>query len=210
MKADLVTNIDFRSSADTTLVGTTRTFEAARDLLDDVQNIWRPGANAQLISRYDYASDGLARRSSVVNSGAAFGGTGNERLSLWQYNPRNELTLSDRHQGSNPAAPGAAVSAEHFSYAYDAILDTVARLQRQVGSRTTYTPGTLAPPAYGRNELNQYFTPARTVGLRKHAAAVLSDKMIGIHGISRSERRARGRNARFRLRSGWQFLYDGR
>ena len=98
----------------------------------------------------------------MVNSGAAFGGTGNERLSLWQYNPRNELMLSDRHQGTNPDAPGAAVAAEHFSFGFDAILDTVARRQGQVGNRTTYTPGTLAPLTYGRDELNQYIAADRT------------------------------------------------
>ena len=144
--SDLVTRIDFRRDENTTLLATSRAFEPLRDVLDDVQNVWRPGASGQLVSRYDYASDGLGRRSSVVNSGSAFGGTGSERLTLWGYDDRNELTLSDRRTGSDPNTPGPAIAAEHFSYAYDAI-----------GNRATYVEGVPATTTYLTNGANEYF-----------------------------------------------------
>src|SRR5690606_40372663 len=56
---------------------------------------------------HDYRYDGLGRRTDVVYSGAAFGGSGNEQLDLWAYNNRNELTGVNRHAGSNPDLPGA-------------------------------------------------------------------------------------------------------
>ncbi|MFH1746608.1 MAG: hypothetical protein ABIG44_06120 [Planctomycetota bacterium] len=57
------------------------------------------------ISNYTYVNDDLARRQSVVNSGAAFSGTGNEHLSIWSYNDRNELTGSVRYADDDSESP---------------------------------------------------------------------------------------------------------
>lgn len=54
-------------------------------------------------STYTYGYDELGRRKSVVYTGTAFA---QNHLFKWGYNTRSELTMADRHQGTNPDTPG--------------------------------------------------------------------------------------------------------
>ncbi|MFH1748138.1 MAG: hypothetical protein ABIG44_13965 [Planctomycetota bacterium] len=94
----------------------------------------------------------------MVNSGAAFGGTGNEHLSIWSYNDRNELTGSARYADDDPIDPENPVDDEQFSYTYDHTLDTAERRQGQVGNRTESEVGVQSTTTtdYEANSLNQY------------------------------------------------------
>ncbi|GBC63469.1 hypothetical protein DENIS_4463 [Desulfonema ishimotonii] len=89
------------------------------------------------MSRYD----GLGRRESVENSGAAFAQT---RHNIYAYNDRNELTGSERKAGS-VGAPTAVVDAEGRLYEYDPI-----------GNRINSAGGTDPQVTYARNAVNQY------------------------------------------------------
>ncbi|MFH1748187.1 MAG: hypothetical protein ABIG44_14225 [Planctomycetota bacterium] len=53
----------------------------------------------------------------MVNSGTAFGGTGNEHLSIWSYNDRNELTGAARYADDDPVTPENPVDDEQFGQA---------------------------------------------------------------------------------------------
>ncbi|GBC63863.1 RHS repeat-associated core domain-containing pro tein [Desulfonema ishimotonii] len=89
------------------------------------------------MSRYD----GLGRRKSVGNSGAAFAQI---RHNIYAYNDRNELTGSERKAGT-VAAPAAVVDAEGRLYEYDPI-----------GNRINSAGGTDPQVTYARNAVNQY------------------------------------------------------
>ena len=84
-----------------------RTFEAHRDLVKDVQNIW--DANNVTISRYDYdpndatgyAADNLGRRAGLQYSGLAFGAG---KSWAFEHDACNELASA-----TSRAAPPAAI-----------------------------------------------------------------------------------------------------
>jgi len=62
---DYVTGVDFRSDETITLVRTTRQYETSRDLLDYIENIWRPeDQSPATISKYDYTTDPRGRAAS--------------------------------------------------------------------------------------------------------------------------------------------------
>jgi len=134
---DFVQEIAFRNDNPNPLAKTVRQFENTRDLVDYVEHVWRPGdPNQATISKYDYTSDSLARRTNVQYSGVAFGSPSPPISQTLGYNDRNELTGSTR--AGHPAFP--------FVYLYDPI-----------GNRLTMVEN--APPEttnYERNSLNQY------------------------------------------------------
>jgi RHS repeat-associated protein len=116
---------------------TTYTYEPKRNVKTSVENRF----DGSLISRYDYAYDNLGRRTSVLNSGAAFA---TNAFNLYDYNSRNELTESKRYRGSNISDTGIPVNEEYRSYDYDSI-----------GNREDATVGTTSQ-TYATNQLNQY------------------------------------------------------
>ena len=137
--SDLVSQLDVKNASNARLVGSARTYEAQRDLLAVVSNVWRPGdPNILTVSSYDYTNDALGRRAFRTDSGVAFSASTPNRFG---YNSRNELTGMVR----DPNTP----SARTWSYAYDPI-----------GNRTSasYTePGSSAKSwTYESNTLNQY------------------------------------------------------
>jgi len=114
-------------------------YEPLRDLKTQVQNSF----GGSVVSQYDYRYDELGRRTDVVTSGSAFGGTGNEELSLWGYNDRNELTTSNRHAGTNPDVPGAEAAPEKRWYNYDPIGNRVTASAQDGSTEVAYTPDSL-------------------------------------------------------------------
>ncbi|NLX14561.1 MAG: hypothetical protein GXY44_13040 [Phycisphaerales bacterium] len=92
------------------------------------------------VSKYDYVTDNLGRRTNVVHSGTAF----TQHNLVFGYNDRNELTSADRWQGTAQTTPTAAPFA--FEYAYDPI-----------GNRETFRLDDAQDPTiYAVNNLNQY------------------------------------------------------
>jgi RHS repeat-associated protein len=142
---DLVKWITVKDNTGTSLVRTTRQFEsdpnAGRDLLDYVQNVWRPSGQNVTLSKYDYTNDTLARRTGVTYSGAAFNVPPDPNIvQTIGYNGRNELTSSTRSNDLTLAR----------GYEYDPI-----------GNRVSATDGDPNNPdagtAYYANSLNQYY-----------------------------------------------------
>ena len=129
-EADLVTKIDFMSDPSTTIARITRQYEAQRDLIDYVQNVWDPDGTQVEQSKYDYTNDSRARRTEVTYTGAAF--VSPPILQTFTYNERNELITSARTGGG-------------WSYGYD-----------NIGNRETYTRNPWPTASYGANALNQY------------------------------------------------------
>ncbi|GBC63449.1 hypothetical protein DENIS_4443 [Desulfonema ishimotonii] len=113
------------------------------------------------MSRYD----GLGRRESVGNSGTAFAQT---RHNIYAYNNRNELTGSERKEGTL-AAPAAVVDAEGRLYEYDPI-----------GNRINSAGGTDPQVTYARNAVNQY--TALTGGVNASPAYDDDGNMTGYDG----------------------------
>ena len=157
-QSNLVSGTWIHDATDANLVYTARHYERYRDMLDWVQNVWRPQANdpsplpqfnnPRSISLYNYrqnatdftnmtvpGADLLLRRTQVAYSGVAFGSLRVQTLQSFHYNPRNEL--SDSTYGSDPPPT--------WRYEYD-----------NIGNRNTYRH--LADPevTYTSNELNQY------------------------------------------------------
>jgi RHS repeat-associated protein len=137
--SDLVAVTGFMADESTTRGTASRTFEGLRDVVESVSNRW----GTTTVSQYEYRSDALARRTSVVNTGAAFNPN---RFTLWTYNDRNELLSSRRYNGTNINDPRNPVTTQQFVFAYDPI-----------GNRLTYQgDGLDGPREYTANSLNQY------------------------------------------------------
>ena len=124
--------MDIRDESATFRLRTVRAYEPNRDLIDYVENVWQPNGTPATISKYDYASDALGRRTNVDYTGVAFGSPTPPIGQPFGYNDRNELTSSSR---------GAA----SWGYLYDPI-----------GNRQTYTTEGPVTTTYTSNELNQY------------------------------------------------------
>ncbi len=118
---------------------TTYAYEPKRNVKTSVENRF----DGAVVSKYDYVYDHAGRRTSVVNSGAAFAANG-DAFSLYEYNDRNELVESSRYRGGDIGNLGQPVGEEYRGYGYDPI-----------GNRTQSTEGN-TPYTYVSNALNQY------------------------------------------------------
>lgn len=119
---------------------TTYSYEPNRNLKTAVNNAF----NTALISEYGYQYDSLGRRTSAKTIGQAFVSGSGEGFNLWGYNDKNELTTSNRYQGTDMADLSQPVIPEKRAYDYDPI-----------GNRKTLTEGS-ASGTYISNNLNQY------------------------------------------------------
>jgi len=112
-------------------------YEDHRNLKTSVENAF----GVPVISNYTYQYDHLGRRKNVVNTGQAFA---QAAFNLYNYNPRSELTGSDRYEGTDVTDLSTPVEPDKRLYQYDPI-----------GNRQTATEGT-SETAYEANSLNQY------------------------------------------------------
>ncbi len=116
------------------------TYEDNRNLKTSVENAF----NTAVVSNYTYQYDSLGRRKNVVNTGQAFA---QDAFNVYNYNPRSELTGSDRYLGTDVTDLSTPVEPDKRLYAYDPI-----------GNRQTATEGTDPEISYTANSLNQYET----------------------------------------------------
>jgi RHS repeat-associated protein len=131
--SDVVHEIQVRNGSAAPALETTRAYETSRNLLDYVENVWRPLDTPTTISKYDYTNDRLGRRSAIANSGTAARPSSYDQTLT--YNDRNELTGATR---------GGSPYGWTRGYEYDSIGN---RQSQDMGAvQTTYTS----------NELNQY------------------------------------------------------
>ncbi|MCG8409639.1 MAG: RHS repeat-associated core domain-containing protein [Phycisphaerales bacterium] len=143
--SDLIERIEYEANL-TTFAETVRSYESTRDLLTSVENKW----GTTVISKYDYAYDNLRRRTSVINGGKAFVDHSEEAYSLYSDNDRNELTRSQRFEGTDlQAVPQVAVTGQDFEYQYDPI-----------GNRTESSIDQGTATDYTTNNVNQYTATA--------------------------------------------------
>ncbi|MBN2447979.1 MAG: hypothetical protein JXO22_14705, partial [Phycisphaerae bacterium] len=118
--SDLLSQVQIRNAGGAVVAWSRRAYESQRDVIDYVEsNLGSTGSYATL-SKYNYTNDAIARRTAVVTSGEAFGGSGNERFTTWGYDARNELTASRRYLGDDPnsADPNDPVLLRTVRYAY--------------------------------------------------------------------------------------------
>ncbi len=151
----LVTKVSFKNAQTGTAWGTmTRTYDPDRPLLESVENKWGTTSGGTTVSKYVYRYDELGRRTDVVRTGSAFAATNgsgtagsgtSDNLDLWGYNPRHELTGSERYASTQPSSPSNPVHALDRAYTYDPI-----------GNRTESIEGTAAAVEYCANNLNQF------------------------------------------------------
>lgn len=88
----------------------TRAYEADRDLVTSVDTKWSTATR----SRYDFAYDERHNRTSMVQSGDAYGDYGSPTHRIFQYDGRGQLTADVAYLGSDPASqaqplPGRAL-----------------------------------------------------------------------------------------------------
>ncbi|NLX23500.1 MAG: RHS repeat protein, partial [Phycisphaerae bacterium] len=117
--SDMVESLAYKSDGSTTLASTTRGYQEDRDLLASVQNVVQGTPNVT-VSNYAYQLDSLGRRTSVLQTGTAFG---QDHLWKWSYNDRSELTGADRHEGTELEEPllGDRMTPGEYTYNYDPI-----------------------------------------------------------------------------------------
>ena len=121
----------------------TTTYEPHRNLIATVEN----AHSNNVISRFDYVSDAIGRRTSITRSGSAFSSLSGS-VDHYGYNDRSEVVSARR------TLNGEEVRGFSFGYAYDPI-----------GNRTSSTEwdenGVPYTSHYTANELNEY--ESRTV-----------------------------------------------
>ncbi len=147
--APLVQKIEYKDSSST--LGTVDfAYETNRDLIQSVTNYWGGTDPGDIVSKYAYVNDSLARRTSVVRTGSAFnesGGASPAHADVWSYNDRNELVESERFNDTTAPFDQNNVAGLDREFTYDPI-----------GNRKSYVEGTAATQYYCANELNQYDT----------------------------------------------------
>jgi hypothetical protein len=134
----------------------TRTFEAKRDLLTQIDSKWSGGA---LRTSYAYTYNDLRQRATAVQGGGAgeafaeLGAT-HQRFA---YNSRGELTAGTGYHGSDPAATDKPLDARLHAYDYDAI-----------GNRkwSNSSGNAVVRDDYTANDLNQYTQRGAQTGSR--------------------------------------------
>ena len=121
----------------------TTTYEPHRNLIATVEN----AHSNNVISRFDYVSDAIGRRTAITRSGSAFSSLSGS-VDHYGYNDRSEVVSAHR------TLNGEEVRGFSFGYAYDPI-----------GNRTSSTEwdenGVARTSHYTANELNEY--ESRTV-----------------------------------------------
>ena len=100
-----------------------RTFDPYRDVLTAIDAKWGQSASTSL-SKYEYHTNALAQRDSVVQSGDAFGaysGTDHAIHQTFAYDTRGEVTQAPTYAGSNTSDTSSPLSSRQHEFAYDAI-----------------------------------------------------------------------------------------
>ena len=138
----MVESLAYKASGGTVLASTTRGYQGNRDLLASVQNVVQ-GTPEVTVSKYAYQLDPLGRRTSVVQTGTAFG---QDHLWNWSYNDRSELIGADRREGTLPNNPGNAMTPGEYTYNYDPIGNRLMHRVDNDASRRWYCA----------NNVNQY------------------------------------------------------
>ena len=121
-------------------VTVTRAYEAHRDLLTQVNN----AVGGVTVSEYNYVNDALGRRTSMANTGTAFG-DGMQAFNRHEYDSRSQVTLWKRYFGSDPASTNNPVGLQSVDYAFD-----------NIGNRTSATGAGTLSETYSVTALNQY------------------------------------------------------
>ncbi|MEW5733602.1 MAG: Ig-like domain-containing protein [Thermodesulfobacteriota bacterium] len=152
-----------------TPVTATYEYEQERNLKTAVIN----QAGDRLISRYDYVYNEIGNRTSVKESGEAFGQPG---FYVYSYNTRNELIGAARYLGTDLADMSQPYTPWNHGYDYDPIGNrTQARDWNAAGEQQSTT--------YTANDLNQY-TQAAVSG--NEALAFLYDADGNMTGMADS------------------------
>lgn len=125
--------------------------EGNRDLVASVKNTFGDTNSTDVISKYEYVNDSLARRTSVVRTGAAFASSHHD---VWQYNDRNELTQSDQFTGTT-LGQGGELNDQDRAFSYDSIGN---RLSSKIGDNDDPN---VPVSSYSSNSLNQYYDVAQ-------------------------------------------------
>ena len=115
----LVDKLEFRSDSNA-IAEADYSYESERPLLTAVENKWLTGPVT--ISKYQYVSDGLGRRTSCVRTGTAFSGGSSDHFDLWSYDDRNELAGSKRYAGTDITVltrPGTTSEDRAYTYGPD-------------------------------------------------------------------------------------------
>jgi RHS repeat-associated protein len=142
--SELIGQVKYMSGASTVAAYLARTYEGSRDVLDKVEN-YRSGS---LVSKYDYTTDTVGRRTQVAYSGPAFDTqsvVGKLVRTEWGYNDRNEVIDADQYRYTVQEYPFGSTA-----YAYDPIGN---RKSYEQMSGTSY---------YCANAVNQYTTRDNT------------------------------------------------
>ena len=126
-------------------ITTTFSYEPHRDIKTQVKNQFGPTT----VSQYDYSYDALGQRTSVKNSGSAFG---SPAFNTFDYNLRNELSQSARYLGTDVAVLTNPVLSEYRQFEYDPI-----------GNRNAITVAGNSG-SYSTNNLNEYVSATLPVG----------------------------------------------
>lgn len=125
-----------------------RTFETQRDFLLSTEADWG-GTNE---TRYDYTTNALGQRATLLQSGQAFAGYGNSTFRTFAYDGKGQLTAAPQYLGSSTSDISNPLSGRQNVYAYDTI-----------GNRQSDGTGISSQQdAYATNALNQY--PAAQIG----------------------------------------------
>jgi len=141
----MVSKVEFKNAFNILKGWTEWTYDADRDMVTSVENIYGNSGTNTTISEYSYGLDAdLDRWSYKQRSGSAFSSGYYETHG---FNDRGEFTASGYYTGTYNT--GSAVAADDRDYAYDSI-----------GNRTTFTigdgTGSEAESTYAVNQLNQY------------------------------------------------------
>jgi RHS repeat-associated protein len=116
----------------------TYTYEDERNVKTVLDNV----VNSLSTSKYTYAYDELARRTSRVQEGSAFA---QDSFDAFGYNDRSEVIDSKRYEGADITDLSSPVALDAFAYEFDPI-----------GNRIESSIGVLPATTYTTNELNQY------------------------------------------------------
>lgn len=155
---------------------TERAYEAQRNVLTSISGQW----GATTIARYDYTTNALGQRTSVKQSGTAFGDYGASTYQQFGYNPRSELTSALGYLGEDVTQTAQPLPSRQFTFNYD-----------NIGNRVSTTRATDVPAeAYTTNALNQIVTKEnRTVSVSGTVDAAAKVAVAGSGGAAKRQGR---------------------